>query len=1307
VYHRLRNWGMRYLQRKATDEELGMVVTFPEAFRELGGPLHDYIATIFQKSPLLEPPFFRGFYFTSAVQEGAPILDVFRKSRASIVVPERPTKAADSKAFFIHDFYARKVFPEKGLVFRSARHVSLNQRMRRVVWIGSAAMIVLMLALFGFGATGVRGLITAPREACSAALAAVEKGHARFDDLPGNLRLAKTLHQHYVDYGAPWTSFSARLLFIGANIRVPQEYVGKIHARFVLDCIFQPILSEAQSRLASTPISAAMPKEARERYLAALRTYAKWYGEVVGQHNLAQLDGQEAVLRRTEFENLLSFLGLADADRNDAAGQFEAALNTLAAHPRSFAREILRDGLHFDVPAATQTLVDAVQRITDGWKPLTQLSADNTNPMVRYWAEFANRVGELRDRYAETLALAGSFATPGQYPQAVERLLKLTDGVEHLGDPDFVSPEPGTIHEAYYNLMAFLDTEQVPESADHRIIRLNGLLEVFESQWNQEFAGLQQALEVGAPDQGREPQAKVYHAVAQGRSDLAAAFRISLTQIRTRLGLPDDEEPLTYYVNQNLIDIQEVNPPAPFEGPAKVMLSRTALGPSDRAKEYLVELRAMVGGQEEELKALQDLRQWPGLLERLRTDQPAGTLLSNWFGGVEQGNQAAPPDLVRQQSGLKDYPFWRPVDLYALARQMWSGRRASSTETLLGRMAEKAAATTKVEHLPGLARLIPGFDEPSSLPFSRDRFNMPKAPAQPETVRQTPAQPQPEEPEGEGLRRLRREPTTTPQEEPAERLQREESTALLQAYHTRDFLITTLRQFERVRAALEGVAGGARVTQALGTAADAYIDAYFTDWYGVYHDPTRLLDERTLAFIEQCGAADLSWPQYVDEIGKDENNFATALADRMEALIREVVMFDGTLGSDKIDDAIFKRVIDRLAELKRQGLSVPDQERAMRERRNMPDSGQGEPEVVYSRPLVVAWREYVREVRSLGPLTGDDQRSSGQPPDLGKLAESIVFKQATTLRFPLIAPLIDIATYGQQLLVHHLDNRLAAIFGQHNSEYPLLHTADGLDDTALLTRIGQRKTVQPKAFIELLKLIADFEGRYGELYKEVQRQDSPVHRTLHLCAAWVRFLYEEPAALTRGEPPRPLDVWLAIVRDPSGTVANAGNVYSHVTVNLPLVTTYGTPAKPLEMATRAGEGIIAGSVQEAIGNQPAEYRWDLMAGERVTFDDMTASVSDKHPDALAAYPARAVGWDLPGQPWSLLMAMGARADNDLGDGYWKIPVRMETGVDPIGFLIGLRIGSRERPFPGVIPPVENPGPRPAMTTASQYLAGPP
>lgn len=1315
VYNRLRDWGMRYLQRKATEDELGMIVTFPEAFRQLRDALHDYVAAIFQKSPLLEPPFFRGFYFTSAVQEGAPIFDVFSRSKAGISVAERPIKAVDSKAFFIHNFYADKVFPEHGLVFRSAKHVSLNRRMRRVVWIGSAAMILLMVLLFGFGRSGTRDLIDAPRDACATASGAIAKGDAKYEELNANLRLAKALDDHYDAYSAPWTALYARLLFVGANIRVPQEAVGKIHARFVLDCIVQPILGEVEQRFAEAELSETTPPQARQRYLGALRVYTKWYGEVVGQHELAELDSQEAAVRRTELEALLMFLGLGDADAQDAAGQFEAALTTLSAESRSFARDILRDGLGFAADGepeaqATETIVAAIERLTDSWMPYTQLSPDSTNPMVKYWADFASRIGDLRERYEETLALAEGFDDSSQYEEAVARFMLLSEGVEYLGNPDYTAPEPGSLHEAFYNLMTFLDSTPVPETPEHRIIRFGGLLAVFQSQWDREYDALRDALGSGAPDEQGEPQLAVYETLTQGQNDLATAFQNSLAQIRARLGLPKGVEPLTFYVNQNLIEIDEVMPPASRAEPARIMLTRDVFGPSAQLKEYLFELRTMVGGAEQELKDLENLEKWPGLLERLGAAEPAGKRLNIWFSAVESAGDAdssARANLIKVRSGLKDRLFWRPVDLFKLAERMWVGRRANSTELLLTRMAEKAAATLEQEQMPGLARLMPGFDQPSSLPFDRNRFNMAQR-AMP-ALRETPPEPE-EEPERDDgrLRRSRRPAEPEPELEPGERLEREEiSAALLFDYHTRGFLVRVLRQGERVRRALQDHPGSDRVLGPLAQAADAYATAYFNDWYEIYSDPTRLLDENTLAFLEKCRDAQLSWPDYAATVDRDENDFATALADRMEALIHEVVFFDYDLERNEIDDAVFDRIEDQLVELKRQRRSIPHLTWAMREPRNAPGRNEGDSEVVFSNQLVLAWREYVGEVRELGPLTADSRRSSGKPPNLKRLGENIVYKQATTTQFPLIEPLLDIARYGQQLLVHHLDAKLAALFAQHSGEYPLLHSEDALDDSALLTRLAQRATIAPQAFIDLLRQAAEFQDSYGELYGDVQQQSSPAHRTLYLCEAWTRFLYDDPDVLRRGELPRPLDVWFAIVRDPSGTVGNAGRVYSKQTITLPLLTTYSTPAPAIEVTTRAGEGIKAGSVQEAIGTQPAQYRWSLFAPSGVTYEPMTASVSDRHRDASEAYPNQAVGWRLPGNPWSLLMAMGARHDNDLSDGYWGIPVRMETEVDPLGFVIGLKIGSRQRQFPGVIPPVEDPGPRPKMERAVGYLTGPP
>lgn len=1317
VYGRVRDWSMRYLQRKATEEELGMIVTFPESFRQLRDPLNDYITTIFQKSPLLEPPFFRGFYFTSAVQEGAPIFDIFAKSKAGITVTERPTKAVDSKAFFIHDFYTNKVFPEHGLVFRSARHVSLNKRMRRLVWYGSAAMVLLMIGMFIFGITGVHSLLTSPRDDCRTAGQAIEKGGATFDEMAGSLHTAKALGEHYKAYSQPWAGLYARLLFIGADIHVPESYVGQIHSHFVLDCVVKPIMAEVEDRLANTELAVSTDQATRERYVEALRVYTKWYGEVVGQSDLSELDSQEAVLRRTEFEALLRFLSLAEADLTDAADQFETALTALSEEPRSFAREVLRDGVGFDEQRATETILAAIDRITESWKPLTQLSADNTNAMIRFWADFADRVGALRARYNEVLTLSEQFARSDQYEPAAGRFMELSTGVKHLGDAD-IHPEIGTLHEAYFNLMTFLDSAQVPETADHVIIRFGDLLNVFASRWNAEYDELYDALQHGAPDTSVSPQARVYEALAGGRDDLTTAFELSLEQIREKLGLPPDVEPLTYYVDQRLIDVIEANPPQKFDGPARLTLARDALGPNQRLKRYLIELRDMIGGQQRESKDLEDLRKWTAMLRRLTGGQPPGKLLDSWFSGIGEASEASRDDVIRQRSGLKEHPFWRPVALYGLAFQMWESSRGSSSDFLLARMSEKARATMAGDDLRGLGRLIPGYDQPASLPFNRHRFNAAVAAVEPEPEPKQPIveeePPANEEEDESGLGRLRRgggkrraEPAPAEEAEtPRPRIEREDTTALLYDYHTLDFLHTTLRQCEFVRTELRKRPGGDAVAKQLAAAANTYVDAYFTDWFELYGDPTRLLDEHALALIEKCGGGGMSWPEFVEELTRPERDIATSMANRTEALVREVVFFDAGLEESDADDAVYERLRARLAELDRQQRSIPHVCVNMRRQRNMPSPSEGEPAVVYGGQIVSGWSEYVRQVRSLGPLTEETRKTTGQPPNVEQLAERMVYKQATTPQFPMIAPLIDVAEYGEKLLAHHLESRLAALFARHAGEYPLINLGEAHDGSALLGGIRGRKAVAPSEFIELLKLAAVFQQRYGDLYRDVQG-DSPAVETLRRCAAWARFLYDTPDALLHGQSPRPRDVWVTIVRDNSGDVGNAANVYSKLTVTLPLLTTHGTAAPPIELATRSGEGITASSVQEAIGGGPAQYRWDMFVGSGVSYDPMTVAVSDKHPDARGDYPARVNGWSLPGNPWSLLMAMTARADNDLSDGYWKIPVRMETSDDPVGFLVGVKIGSRDRPFPGVIPPLAAPGGRPRMAQAAEYLSGRP
>ena len=1310
VHARLRGWGMRYLQRKATEDELGMIVTFPESFGQLREPLADYVTTIFRKSPLIEPPFFRGFYFTSAVQEGAPILDVFSRSKAGVTVAERPTRAVDSKAFFIHDFYADKVFPEHGLVFRSARHVSLNKRMRRVVWIGSAAMFVLLMTVFALGLTGVRGLIKAPYEDCDAAVEAITRDEAGYDDLSASLRLAEKLRGHYDAYGTLWAAVSARLLFVGGDIEVPQARVGQIHARFVLDCLVKPILQEVERRLAGAEMD-AMTQESRTRYLDALTVYTKWYGEVVGQHELAALDSAEAAARRIDFERLLELLDLGEADHTNAAEQFELALLTLSAESRSFAREILDDenAPRLDRQTAAETIIAAVSEVTRRWESRTRVSAGNADASIQYWAEFVERVGALRDRYLELLQLRDSFRETGEvYEQACRRFQALALGVDHLGDKEYRHPEAGSLHEAYYNLSTFLVSNPPPETPEHTILRLGHLLERLQGRWEAEFGALRDALRTGAPDETRDPARRVYSALDDAQDSLTGALESSLDAIRDRLGWPGDQELLEYYRKQHLVTIEESSSTTPREKPASITLAPNALGPDAVLRDYLCELRELLGARAGQLDALNDLRRWPGLLEGLRAEVPTGRYLGPWFEAVKQEGwtdrfgegfeRTAAGDVIRQKSVLRDHVFWQPVGLFRLTWGMWQGWRTNSGATLLQQMAEKASATTVAEGMAGLARLMPGFDQPAGLPFERNRFNMEQpAPAPPEAAEEPEEE---QEPAEEGLRRLDRRPQRPAEAaEQVEPLRSGASNELLRRYHTRDMLVQTLSACERVRDALQQRAGGEQTRGALGQAADAYIDGYLEDWYRLYSDPTRLLDEQTLALLEKCRDGDLVWTGYVTEISERGPGLADALADRMQSLVRHAVFWDGGPAGDQLPDAAWERFKTRSDSLNAEGHSVPHLALAMRSARNRPE--RGEPEVVYSAQLSKAWADYSEQVRELGSLTPDAPVSSASVPDLEQLAREVVYRRATTTDFPLITPLVDIARHGQRLLRHHLDSELARRFKAYRGQYPVIEPRAAQDESFELVSLRELAAVDGEDFVSLLRDMARFQRDYGALYEGVQPDSAG--DTLRRARAWITFLYEdanELAGAKQPELPR-LPLSIEVCDDRSGQYRPPGAFYNTVKVSLPILSQSLDRAPVIER----GRDLCPRSVPECVKARPQdEFRWGWR--QDVSFQPMTVELRDKNPNAPRDCPDPAVGWTLPANPWSLLMAMGTSPDNELDDGCWKIPVRIQAGNETIGFLIGLRIGSRDRPFPGVIPPPDDPGDPPRMAEASRYLSAP-
>lgn len=123
------------------------VLTFPLEFSALKAPLRTFIHTLFEDNPYQFRPIFRGFYFTSAVQEGQST------SRASQRVAEQfglqlqsGTSAAvySQSGFFLKELFSRVIFADKELVQQyTSRH---KLRLRQAAFFGGMVLLGGLLA---------------------------------------------------------------------------------------------------------------------------------------------------------------------------------------------------------------------------------------------------------------------------------------------------------------------------------------------------------------------------------------------------------------------------------------------------------------------------------------------------------------------------------------------------------------------------------------------------------------------------------------------------------------------------------------------------------------------------------------------------------------------------------------------------------------------------------------------------------------------------------------------------------------------------------------------------------------------------------------------------------------------------------------------------------------------------------------------------------------------------------------------------------------------------------------------------------
>jgi hypothetical protein len=128
-------------------DEVDSLFGFPETILSLEPRLKRYLEIIFQTGTWATlPPFFRGVYFTSAMNEGAA-LDEQLASALGMSIETLPGGGLFNrdKSVYLRDVFTEKIFKERGLVTR-LRDIGKALR-RKLVWFYATTAILLLLLL--------------------------------------------------------------------------------------------------------------------------------------------------------------------------------------------------------------------------------------------------------------------------------------------------------------------------------------------------------------------------------------------------------------------------------------------------------------------------------------------------------------------------------------------------------------------------------------------------------------------------------------------------------------------------------------------------------------------------------------------------------------------------------------------------------------------------------------------------------------------------------------------------------------------------------------------------------------------------------------------------------------------------------------------------------------------------------------------------------------------------------------------------------------------------------------------------------
>ncbi len=422
VVDRLYKLRLKLLADEENPAQADKLYVFPEEFRALKAPLKGYLKTIFQQTRFDEPFAFRGFYVSSGVQQGRPIAQATRDlleapgGASEGVIESLESIFKKSRAFFIRHFYEKKVFPEQGLITRTA---AAEAQQRRTLWlVRGLGLLVLLLFLGGMipAYNSLRKVVKPIRADVKAAQECVQKGCT----VLRSWEVSRGLQE---DRNRVLRSRWIFALFLrGTRSNELTDTLARIQQKVYLGGVVAPLLAETEGRMA------ALDWEAFGDYAsfrAALASQLDW---------LAYKKPPEPRIVRAQELRVLPLMDFARKTKgwkgSDRAAEIDEWIGKLP--PADPAPDDVLEGARREGEALAITIPDpsrALAKYEEFWSVgnLARWDAKLQDGLNRYM-ELYGQMSSV-PRAAAPDYLGGVAATGGKFKENYERTTK------HMGTP--------------------------------------------------------------------------------------------------------------------------------------------------------------------------------------------------------------------------------------------------------------------------------------------------------------------------------------------------------------------------------------------------------------------------------------------------------------------------------------------------------------------------------------------------------------------------------------------------------------------------------------------------------------------------------------------------------------------------------------------------------------------------------------------------------------------------------------------------------------------------------------------------------